>query len=199
MNSANLFDLSHETLTLRLAELKATEPSRRQRKAHAVFTATLKQLNAEIAASPVCWHNFHDATRAVFEEVSLEVIRERQPDFISASGSMYWRTARGVYRLSNHWGLGIRSCDWYLRRRNGTKDEGYSTALAFCAYEHFLRPVHRKSAHYLVNADGTKSPCIAGHYLNKAARAAGQTVVEEVFVDGFYPNYSDCCAAKGAV
>jgi hypothetical protein len=199
MNNTNLNDLAHETLTLRLSELKATEPIRRQRKAHAAYETYVKLLCAEIAANPVCWHNFHDCTRAVFEEVSLEVIRERQPDFISASGSMYWRTARGVYRLSNHWGLGIRSCDWYLRRRDGTKDEGYSTALAFCAYEHFLRPVHRKSAHYLVNADGTKSPCIAGHYLNKAARAAGQTVVEEVFVDGFYPNYSDCCAAKGAV
>jgi hypothetical protein len=191
MNSANLFDLSHETLTLRLAELKATEPSRRQRKAHAVFTATLKQLNAEIAASPVCWHNFHDATRAVFEEVPLDVINGRQPDFVSASGSMYWRTATGVYRLSDHWGLGIRSCDWYLRRRDGSKDEGCTTALAFCSYKHFQRDVAGNTRYWMVSPDGSETQCVGAQFVKK-----GFSMRTEVVVASIHHTYDTCCAAK---
>lgn len=30
------------------------------------------------------------------------------------SGSMYWYTEEGVYRLSNHWGEGVGSSNWYL-------------------------------------------------------------------------------------
>lgn len=42
-------------------------------------------------------------------------VLERYPSYISPHGSStYWYDADGVYRLSNHWGQGIRSCNWFL-------------------------------------------------------------------------------------
>ena len=35
-------------------------------------------------------------------------------DYESRSGSRYIYTDEGVYRMSNHWGSGVATCDWYL-------------------------------------------------------------------------------------
>lgn len=38
----------------------------------------------------------------------------REPDYVSKSGSKYWYEDDGVYRQSNHWGEGVASCDWFI-------------------------------------------------------------------------------------
>ncbi|MCH4830846.1 MULTISPECIES: hypothetical protein [Flavobacterium] len=43
-------------------------------------------------------------TFCVFEEVSYSCISNLTPDFVSKSGSNYFYTQKGIYRLSNHWG-----------------------------------------------------------------------------------------------
>jgi hypothetical protein len=51
---------------------------------------------------------------------------KRNPDYISASGSMYWRTEKGMYRSSNHWGQ-VRSSFYVLK--------GKESQCGFCKWE----------------------------------------------------------------
>jgi hypothetical protein len=111
----------------------------------------LQTLRRTAPFGDVTWDNFHDATGAVWEYRDLDctingrLIVSRPADFVSPSGSMYWRSERGVYRLSDHWGIGIRSCNWWLRGQ----DERYANcdviALAFCEYRHFVKGDRRWS------------------------------------------------------
>lgn len=57
--------------------------------------------------------NFHNRTFCIFKEVDLDEIKELQPNFKSKSGSSYYFTEVGVYRLSNHWGRAA-NCKWRL-------------------------------------------------------------------------------------
>ena len=54
--------------------------------------------------------NFHLKSAATFKETAKP---DGAPDFVSESGSAYWYTTQGVFRLSNHWG-NVASCDWGL-------------------------------------------------------------------------------------
>lgn len=56
-------------------------------------------------------HNFFSGTAADFTSVERP---NREPDYVSDSGSEYWYSADGVVRGSNHWGTGIASTDWFL-------------------------------------------------------------------------------------
>ncbi len=111
-------------------------------------------IREQILEHPVCWGNFHNATVATFRPI--ERVPGRTPDFVSPSGSLYWRQERaysdgtsfnGVIRMSNHRGMGIKSCDWYLDSNYG---EFYATAnnyeldrgffiVAICAYQDFQK------------------------------------------------------------
>jgi hypothetical protein len=66
-------------------------------------TITTREINKD---------NFHKSTIANFKTV--ESVPKRKPDFISNSGSKYWYEENGVFRESDHWGAGIKSCDWFL-------------------------------------------------------------------------------------
>ena len=57
-------------------------------------------------------NNFFLYTMANFNEV--DKTPNREPDYISRSGSQYWYEDDGVYRKSNHWGADIATCDWFL-------------------------------------------------------------------------------------
>ncbi len=58
--------------------------------------------------------NFHRHTFCVFQEVALNTISNRTVDYKSKSGSQYYFTEAGVYRLSNHWGRAA-NCKWRLQ------------------------------------------------------------------------------------
>ena len=58
---------------------------------------------------------FMNGTRAEFSQVTGEEWQEitsRKPDYVSNSGSQYWYTEDSVYRMSDHWGDYVASCDW---------------------------------------------------------------------------------------
>lgn len=57
--------------------------------------------------------NFHQHTFCVFQEVSFDVIQNLNPNYKSKSGSSYYFSEMGVYRLSNHWGRAA-NCKWRL-------------------------------------------------------------------------------------
>ncbi|MDY8136128.1 hypothetical protein [Aquimarina sp. 2201CG5-10] len=58
-------------------------------------------------------NNFFNKTYCVFRGVSLREISRRKPNYRSESGSSYYYTKHGVYRLSNHWGRAAK-CNWRL-------------------------------------------------------------------------------------
>lgn len=57
--------------------------------------------------------NFHQHTFCVFQEVSFDSIQNLHPNYKSKSGSSYFFTENGVFRLSNHWGRAA-NCKWRL-------------------------------------------------------------------------------------
>ena len=97
--------------------------------------------------------NFHDETKAIFHLRPLTEKPHRKADFTSASGSRYWKTREGVYRLSNHWGEGIRSCDWWLFDGSGVERNEY--ALGFCRFSDMRRDIHEEAVYAAEFTDGT--------------------------------------------
>ena len=62
--------------------------------------------------------NYYRNTYAVFKEISLDKLPFKKWHFTSKSGSSYYYTNTGVYRLSNHWGRAAK-CRWVLEADNG--------------------------------------------------------------------------------
>ncbi|WP_146171765.1 hypothetical protein [Flavobacterium magnum] len=61
-------------------------------------------------------YNFHKHTFCIFEERPLAEISGLRANHISRSGSSYFFTTNGVYRLSDHWGRAAQ-CKWRLESR----------------------------------------------------------------------------------
>ena len=59
-------------------------------------------------------------------------IPDRDPDYVSYSGSAYWDYGDRVRRWSDHWGPNIASCRWYLEFQTLTM-----MACGECYYEDF--------------------------------------------------------------
>lgn len=55
--------------------------------------------------------NFFEKTFGVFIDIDAP---DREPDYISETGSKYWYTQYGVYRESDHWNMWIGSCFWTI-------------------------------------------------------------------------------------
>lgn len=77
--------------------------------------------------------NFHRHTFCVFEEVTINTIENKKVDFKSKSGSSYFFTEEGVYRLSNHWGRAA-NCKWRLK---STSSNLSRTKLGFANWNAF--------------------------------------------------------------
>lgn len=80
-------------------------------------------------APGISFENFHNSTIAEFTP-SREP--DREPDFISRSGSVYWDVGVGVFRSSDHWAgmngcTGQASCEWSILEavRPGVWVSGY--------------------------------------------------------------------------
>jgi len=58
-------------------------------------------------------NNFHKHTFCLWEEVSQADFELQKSHFKSKSGSEYFFTEEGVYRISNHWGRAA-NCRWRL-------------------------------------------------------------------------------------
>lgn len=78
--------------------------------------------------------NFHSHTFCVFTEVAIAEIQNRAVNYKSKSGSSYYFTEIGVYRLSNHWGR-VANCKWRLESVNSTSNS--KTRLGFALWTSF--------------------------------------------------------------
>jgi hypothetical protein len=61
-------------------------------------------------------YNFHKYTFCVFNEVEKEAIDGLKLSYQSKSGSSYYFTNDGVFRVSNHWGRAA-NCRWRLQSK----------------------------------------------------------------------------------
>lgn len=73
--------------------------------------------------------NFHKHTFCVFTEVPLTPINSK-PNYTSKSGSRYYFTSEGVYRISNHWGRAA-NCKWRLLPMNNSSKERTKAGFAY--------------------------------------------------------------------
>ena len=85
-------------------------------------------------------------TFCVFQEVHLDVILGLKPQFDSKSGSKYFYTKEGMYRLSNHWGR-LANSKWRL---DPMEPEAHSKfKLGFAAWESFYPDNAEEELYYL--------------------------------------------------
>ena len=78
--------------------------------------------------------NFHKYTFCIFTEVELDAIKDVKLSYKSKSGSSYYFTDEGVYRLSNHWGRAA-NCRWRLEKKSNSNTE--RTKLGFANWKDF--------------------------------------------------------------
>lgn len=111
------------------------------------------------------FETFHDSTAADFRPCERP---DREPDFVSPSGSRYWDLGHGVVRESDHWGMWIRSCHWFLA---GAFYTGPARC-GFAAWSDFTRPAE----HPLT------APALAAMQADFDRRAAHRRAVESLGV-----------------
>ena len=96
-------------------------------------------------------HNFHKNTFCIFSEVGLESIENLKPNYKSKSGSVYYFSQDGVYRLSNHWGRAAK-CKWRLQSNNTSANR---SKLGFALWSSFHRDNDYEKLYYIeMHRDG---------------------------------------------
>jgi hypothetical protein len=82
-------------------------------------------------------NNFHKNTFCIFKQVDLSEIENLKLNFKSKSGSSYFFTEVGVYRLSNHWSR-VANCRWRLLPNSKEKNTNSNrTKLGFALWTDF--------------------------------------------------------------
>ena len=92
--------------------------------------------------------NFHSYTFCIFQEVGMEALQDLSLNYKSKSGSCYYFTTTGVYRLSNHWGRAA-NCKWRLVNNNINNDR---TKLGYANWSDFY-PDNDYEKLYFVKVD----------------------------------------------
>ena len=98
--------------------------------------------------------NFHNHTFCIFHEVGLDEIQELSLHYKSKSGSCYYFTTVGVYRLSNHWGRAA-NCKWRLVNNNNNNKVNNNcnrTKLGFAHWSDFY-PDNENEKLYFIDVD----------------------------------------------
>lgn len=80
-------------------------------------------------------NNFHKYTFCVFNEANFSEVSHLKPDYKSKSGSVYYFSETGVFRLSNHWGRAA-NCKWRLQTDSKSERR---TKLGFALWTSFHR------------------------------------------------------------
>lgn len=93
-------------------------------------------------------YNFHNHTFCRFTRTPMEFWANITPNYVSKSGSAYYFTDQGVYRLSNHWGRAA-NCKWRLE---GPKTASTRTELGYATWQQFY-PDYPSEALYWIGVD----------------------------------------------
>ncbi|GEP50940.1 hypothetical protein FNO01nite_16120 [Flavobacterium noncentrifugens] len=112
--------------------------------------------------------NFHRYTFCIFKQVGLSEIQNQKPNYKSKSGSSYFFTETGVYRLSNHWGRAA-NCKWRLQPSGNSGTE--RTKLGFAKWEQF-HPDNDTEKLYVIEVDFENDSVIFNHKSNESKSPA---------------------------
>lgn len=120
-------------------------------------------------------NNFHKNTFCIFHEVNPGEITSLPLGYKSKSGSSYYFTETGVYRLSNHWGRAA-NCKWRLQSAGNTMGR---MKLGFAAWVAFHRDNDIEKLYY-IEADPENNTVLfqhkdSGNYKNEVLRTASET------------------------
>lgn len=85
-------------------------------------------------------------TFCIFNEVPLSAIANKEPDFKSDSGSCYYYTREGMFRLSNHWGR-LANSKWRLIAKETTSTE--KIKLGYAKWEAFFPDNDLENLYYI--------------------------------------------------
>ncbi|NGY37633.1 hypothetical protein FQU23_008910 [Flavobacterium sp. XN-5] len=85
-------------------------------------------------------------TFCVFQEVTLSSLEELKVQYESKSGSSYYYTKEGMYRLSNHWGR-LANSKWRLEAMEPESES--KTKLGFAPWTHFYPDNAEEELYYL--------------------------------------------------
>ncbi len=97
-----------------------------------------------------------------FHEIDLEAISNLKVQFESQSGSKYYYSNEGMYRLSNHWGR-LANSKWRLFAREPQTTSKFK--LGFAKWEHFYVDNATEKLYYL-EADFEKNTITYQHKNN---------------------------------
>lgn len=90
--------------------------------------------------------NFFKNTYCVFTAVDFQFVKDKTPDFTSRSGSQYFYTSDGVYRVSTHWGRAA-TCRWRLQTAAATSKNG--TKVGFAQWTSFYKDNEVEKLYYI--------------------------------------------------
>jgi hypothetical protein len=84
-------------------------------------------------------------TFCVFNEVDVETVEGLIPNYQSESGSSYFYTEEGMYRMSNHWGR-LANSKWRL---SALPESSGKTKLGFASWDSFYPDNDDENLYYL--------------------------------------------------
>lgn len=116
-------------------------------------------------------YNFFKNTYCVFNGVDMNNIIDKKADYTSKSGSSYFYTREGVFRLSNHWGRAA-NCRW--RIENSIEVGGKGSKLGFARWTSFYADTSN-GALYFIAVDFT-SNCTTYHHVKSAENTQNSLV-----------------------
>lgn len=114
--------------------------------------------------------NFHNHTFCIFTEVPLDTVSDNKPNYKSKSGSSYYFTETGVYRLSNHWGRAA-NCKWRLKNTHNSKNQ--QIRLGFALWTEFQIDNDTEKLYYIEVDFDNKTV----NYQHKANLQSGNTPI----------------------
>jgi hypothetical protein len=103
--------------------------------------------------------SFFKNTFCEFEEVTLQKVAHLIPDFTSSSGSAYYYTPEGVYRVSNHWGK-LAHSKWRIIPINPLKINKIQCGFAFWNQFYPDEPLQKT---YFIQVDYTHNEVFYRH------------------------------------
>ncbi len=112
---------------------------------HSVYLCRMEQL---FRPSPNSFKN----TFCVFQEVLSDKIKNLKVQYDSKSGSKYFYTKEGMYRLSNHWGR-LANSKWRLEPMEPETESKFK--IGFAAWNEFY-PDNAEEELYYLEADYVK-------------------------------------------
>ena len=115
-------------------------------------------------------HNFHKHTYCVFQEVDATVLESLQLQYTSKSGSRYYFTEEGVYRVANHWGRAA-NCKWRLETQGPKRYSG--NVVGYAPWTAFL-PDNDTDCLYAIEIDFDLR---TAHYYHKDSKVFPESTV----------------------